>query len=365
MSTALPDPSRAYAVLIGVAAYRRMAELPAVINNLHALARLFTDSDVWGLPTDHCAVIADPPTVTAALDPIHDAAQSADSALLIYYAGHGLLDDTGELYLPLPDGNSERLHHAVRFGDIRRELIVTASRCPAKVVILDCCYSGRAGFMSGDDQLADQADVEGAYLMTATAETQQALAPVGAAHTGFTGALLDVLHRGVPDGPEVLDMETLYAQTAQDLKARGLPRPQRRSREAGHHIAIARNRAVTNRHHVTGAAPHNPAAALNRPESRTGPAMEIEGEPIQFTLAATTDARPPAQGRPMSTEADRPVGANSAAQGGPAGNRTQPSGTTVPVPGRPIGTRWEHGWNSHSRGTATSYGAGQGHCVVD
>lgn len=246
MTAWLPDPARSRAVLIGVSGYRRMPALPSVAANVHDLAAQLTDPAVWGLPPEHCTIVEDPADSSALLGAVHEAARAARDALLVYYAGHGLLDDAGELYLALPDGSRDRLPFAVRFAEVRREVVGTARRCRAKVVVLDCCFSGRAltGFMGLPGRLADQAAVDGAYLLTATAESVAALAPPGARHTAFTGALLETLREGVPGAPPILDMETLFGSVSRRLRARAHPAPQRRSRDDGHRIAIARNRAA-------------------------------------------------------------------------------------------------------------------------
>jgi hypothetical protein len=141
-------------------------------------------------------------------------------------------------------------HHlpgAVRYPEIRRELATTAACCPAKVVILDCCFSGAAAgtFMSPAEQLAQRAAIEGAYLMTATAATAVALAPAGARHTAFTGAILDTVRTGIPHAPPVLDMATLFTDVETTLRRRHQPIPQSFGRDAGHRIAIVRNRQHT------------------------------------------------------------------------------------------------------------------------
>jgi hypothetical protein len=231
----LPDPARSRAVLIGVSRYHRLPSIAAAGSDVTDLAALLRQPEVWGLPAGHCTVVENPRSAADLLDPIHDAAMVAEDALLVYFVGHGLLAENTELYLALPDGTQERLHHAVGFAEVRRQVVTTAAHCRAKVVILDCCFSGRAmsGFLSGTRQFADQTVVEGAYLLTATAETVPALAPPGERHTAFTGALLDTLRDGVPGGPELLDMDTLHARVTQDLRARDRPVPQRRSRNDG------------------------------------------------------------------------------------------------------------------------------------
>lgn len=241
----LPDPTRSRAVLIGVSEYTRMPAIPAAANNVAALSAMLTDPGRWGLPVEHCRVVVDPATAQDILDPIHEAAAAATDALVVYFAGHGLLDQ-GELELALVGGAADALHHAVRFAQVRREVVVTARRCRAKVVLLDCCFSGRAmaGFMAGSGPLADHAVIDGTYLMTATAETVLALAPPGSRYTAFTGALLRVLTDGVPGGPDPLDMDTLFHQVQSELRSRGQPIPQRRSRNDGNRIALVRNPAV-------------------------------------------------------------------------------------------------------------------------
>ncbi|MFI5495160.1 caspase domain-containing protein [Actinoplanes sp. NPDC051859] len=236
----------ARAVLIGVSDYRRMPALLSVAANLADLRGLLVDPEVGGLAPADCVVVADPESSSDLLGPVHEAAREATDLLIVYFAGHGLLDDAGELYLALPDGARDRLPFAVRFGDLRREVVSTARKARAKVVVLDCCYSGRAmtGFMGGSGRIADQAEVEGAFLMTATAETVAALAPRDARHTAFTGALIETLRDGVPGGPALLDLDTVFDAVEQRLRARARPIPQRRSRNAGHRVTIARNRAA-------------------------------------------------------------------------------------------------------------------------
>ncbi|MDT7797163.1 MAG: hypothetical protein QOI78_596, partial [Actinomycetota bacterium] len=160
------------------------------------------------------------------------------------FAGHGLLDNRSDLYLALPGAAEDRLHRSVRYDDIRREIVDTARACYGKVALLDCCFSGRAlqGGMSGSVDLADHARVDGTYLMTATAETKKALAPPGETYTAFTGALVDKLEHGVPDGDDLLDMETLFYHVRSDLQARHFPVPQQRTRNDGQAIALVRNR---------------------------------------------------------------------------------------------------------------------------
>jgi hypothetical protein len=97
--------------------------------------------------------------------------------------------------------------------------------------------------MSATEQVADQAVVDGTYLLTASAETRKALAPPGEPYTAFTGELIHTLAEGVPGGPALLDMETVYRRLHVRLTARSRPVPQQRNRNAGGAIALVRNAA--------------------------------------------------------------------------------------------------------------------------
>ncbi|MBQ1075655.1 caspase family protein [Micromonospora sp. C31] len=253
MST-LADPTRSWAVLIGAPHYKTLPEIPAVEQNLLTLRRLMTDPTVWGLPIEQCLI----PQVTGVPDPLESvmtalrtAADAATDTLFVYYAGHGLSDPLSDrLVLALPGGESMQFSYkALAYEQIRSALVNPALGISRRIVVLDCCYSALAldGEMGGDRRagtaLVDSAEVSGAYVLTACAETSVAMAPVGETYTAFTGELVDLLEYGIADGPELLDMSTLYRELQTRLVARKLPEPQQRSRNLAGDLAIACNRA--------------------------------------------------------------------------------------------------------------------------
>ncbi|MGW7595693.1 caspase, EACC1-associated type, partial [Streptomyces rubiginosohelvolus] len=80
-------------------------------------------------------------------------------------------------------------------------------------------------------------------LLASVPDTSFALAPPGETHTAFTGELLRLLREGVPGGPELLDLDTVYAQVYAALRAKGRPLPQKRDRNTAGGLALARNAA--------------------------------------------------------------------------------------------------------------------------
>ncbi|MFG2888633.1 ABC transporter substrate-binding protein [Streptomyces sp. NPDC048248] len=243
--TALSDPAASRALLIGVHRYDRLDELPAVERNLSGLKRAFMDEALWGLPEEHCIELPQPESAQAVLDTLHSVALQTTDTLVVYYAGHGLTDPySDELYLALPGSDQSRMYSALPYEWVRRAMLDPHIKARRKVVILDCCYSGRAllGGMSGADQVADRALIEGTCLMAAAAETRKALSPPGEEFTAFTGELITVLSEGIVDGPPLLDMHTLFRHLHTTLAAKSRPIPQQRNRNTGGLIALARNR---------------------------------------------------------------------------------------------------------------------------
>ncbi|MGP4052965.1 caspase family protein [Streptomyces sp. 2A115] len=251
--TALPDPSASRAVLIGTSRYTHSSldDLPAVASNLDALAGLLRSPDVWGLPAENCIVVSNPATVVEMIGPIARAAAETTDTLLVYYAGHGLVARlASELHLALTGSEQPNTSYtAVPFGLVREELAGT--RAERQVVVLDCCYSGRAlGRMAGGDSaeiVADEAVIEGTYLIAAASETKTAVSVPGERHTAFTAELLTVLRRGLAGKGPYLDLDTLYREIEASLRAKQRPLPQSRVRNTAGRLAF-RNRAFNDRH---------------------------------------------------------------------------------------------------------------------
>lgn len=269
--TILPDPAASQALLIGVHDYESMPALPAVERNLAGLTGAFTDPELWGLPPAHCVALSQPPSAQDVLDTLSRVALRATDTLVVYYAGHGLIDPySDELYLALPGSDPERLYSALPFEWVRRAVLDPRIGARHKVVMLDCCYSGRAllGGMSGTTQVADHALIDGTSLMAASARTRKALSPPGEEFTAFSGELITALTQGIADGPPLLDMQTLYRHLYTALAAKARPLPQQRNRNTGGLIALARNRA-----HPAHAAPRpQPSAEPSPPPAEPAPA---------------------------------------------------------------------------------------------
>lgn len=213
------------AVLVGVSQYDdvEFPDIPAALNNVAALAQLLTAPDGGGLAESHCSVLTNPDSPRVG-STVGSAAREADDVLLVYYTGHGIVDRRGQLYLALPGSSKEHPKwSSVPFSTLRDDLM--ASRARTRVLILDCCFSGRAfEAMSAPSTLVQgQIDVQGTYTIASSSRTEPSVAPDGHRHTAFTAALLSAAT------DPAITLDELYRKVDQILLRNGHPRPQRRS----------------------------------------------------------------------------------------------------------------------------------------
>ncbi|MGW6705219.1 caspase, EACC1-associated type [Streptomyces sp. NPDC054956] len=198
-----------------------------------------------GVRPDHLRTLLDPADAQTMARAVTEEAQRADTVLLVYFIGHGLLGPDGELYLAAT--STDRLtpgmagHQALSFSSLRQAL--EASRASSVVVVLDCCFSGRASLSGGPSLPAfTMTPAHGMYLM-GSAE-QLALALPGAAHTAFTGALIEVLTHGDPRGLHQLTLDSVFDGVFRVMSDRQGPLPRRQAGDRSGNLVIAPNPAV-------------------------------------------------------------------------------------------------------------------------
>ncbi|WP_328465163.1 caspase, EACC1-associated type [Streptomyces sp. NBC_00448] len=308
----LADPHRSYAVLVGAASYDHASldELPAVANNLGRLAELFTDATIWGLPQGNCVRLPQPESREEVLDAIHDAARKAEDTLLVYFAGHGLAHpDVNGLLLALPGTDPERVYTALDFDAVRGEVLSTR-RDVNRVVILDCCYGGRAfeGGMGGAGRavrMAEQTRIAGSYLLTASSATRQSQSPPGETYTAFTGELIRLLESGLPDAGELIEATHVYEHLYGELRAKGRPLPQQRLSNTGRTLVFARNRHLAENTPVD--AQEQGTSPSKTPDVASGPARTPRELVQEVARSRTADGAAAADALLREWAARRPV----------------------------------------------------------
>lgn len=137
----------------------------------------------------------------------------ADIALL-YFAGHGLINEGGEGYIVAQDGKKGA------WGPSMSEILSLANQAQARikstVVILDCCHSGNMGDVSSLGA-GDKVSVIGNGMTILTACDRSEGAAEYNGHGLFTGILIDSLGGSAADICGRITSASVYAQVDQIL----------------------------------------------------------------------------------------------------------------------------------------------------
>lgn len=223
-----PDSAHSRIVLVGTSDYEQSNELPnlpAVRANLSGLEAVLTDPDGGVFTFDSCTIVDSPDSPGSLMRRLSRAAGEAEDVLLVYYAGHGVLGWNGDLHLCVRETDQNQVSGtAVPFDWIRQTIQNSTAR--VRILILDCCFSGRAvGAMSSNSAALEQINVAGTYVLTSTEANKISHAIPGERYTAFTGELIRLLDgRDSPPNSE-FTLEALYPRLSAAMSRRGLPRP--------------------------------------------------------------------------------------------------------------------------------------------
>ncbi|MFD7656628.1 hypothetical protein ACFV4N_21875 [Actinosynnema sp. NPDC059797] len=201
---------------------------------------------VCGMPPERVRLLPDPESPVDVARAVAEEAAATATTLLVHYVGHGLWGPGGQLYLATT--HTDDLvpglagYQAYPFAELRQAL--SSARATSVVVLLDCCFSGRAHVPAPSlDRVFDTPPVHGFYLL-GSAE-QLASAPTREEHTAFTGELIRLLDDGDPRAGAVLTLDDAHHHLFRAMRARGAPLPRRQEGGRSGQLVLAPNAAFT------------------------------------------------------------------------------------------------------------------------
>ena len=211
--------SRKLALIIGNSDYEepKLAKLVKPGRDAQGLADILLAPDIGGF--DEVKLLVDEPEAALRRAITRFFAQKQrDDLLLLYFSGHGVLDDQGLLYFAAHDTEYDALSAtAIPASFVRQEMDRSYSR--RQVLILDCCNSGsfgRGGSKGVGESVGTAAVFEvtgyGRAVLTATDSIQYAWENnefVGKAeYSVFTQFLIEGLKTGAADNKGDADGQT-------------------------------------------------------------------------------------------------------------------------------------------------------------
>ena len=220
-------------VLVGSGAYvagSRLGAVPAVARTVADVGRCLIERA--GLDAAHLTTVVDPKDPQEFGTALVRAADQAEDVLVVYYVGHGLISPRGELHLAtrstvdLTQGIAS--HQALPYSTVND--VLSTCRAPLVLIVLDCCFSGRAqsAGRSGLDEVFAAAQ-QGSYVLAAAGRDEAAWAPEAQRHTAFSGALITVLAGGDPAAGPYLSVDGLYRSLSRALTKQGFAAPRRQA----------------------------------------------------------------------------------------------------------------------------------------
>jgi hypothetical protein len=213
-------------VLVGWSNYGRpdLADLPAVGNNLMALAATFDDGRFSTVPPECVAILADPTRPHDTGIELTAAASEASDLLLVYLAGHLELGPAGEPQFPLAAGPNDPRPGVLGLSWVAHCLAQSSAR--HKILILDahllCAIDDVGAFGQILVGLCEQ--IPGVSTWIYGSADLDLYSQPAFTSTAMTGALLESVHRGEQREPE-LDLVRLHEYTAHVMRRNLMPTP--------------------------------------------------------------------------------------------------------------------------------------------
>jgi hypothetical protein len=286
------DWTRSKAVLIGTSRYTELPQVPAARNSLRRMRALLA-SPSCGWPKDRIVEFADLRRPGNLPDVLARHFAEASDIALFYFVGHGLLDSRDQLCLAMSETSPERHRRpttSLTFEAVRHAL--QESDAERKIVILDCCFAGRAvtahGTMSGPESVTDLVRGTGGYLLVAAREFETAWfeedSDTGQPYTYFTKHFTHIVENGIPGEGPGLTLDAIFRRLRRDIAADSRQTPDKISRDTMNDFVFARNVAYLQPSTLSAAA----GAAPLPPPARTGPRWWPIGGMVAVLIAGLT-----------------------------------------------------------------------------
>jgi ubiquinone/menaquinone biosynthesis C-methylase UbiE len=227
----MPDYKRA--ILVGNSKFASLPALRCPEEDVEAMKQVLTDENIcWFSPVSALLDAPHNEIFTRINEVLRDA--DKEDLVLIYYSGHGLLDNRGRLYLAANNTDPSLLHAtAVSVSAIRDCL--SQSRCQRFVLILDCCYAGAAtadfrrnnSGISTDFASGETVEGIGEFVMSASNAIQRAEEKQSDSLSLFTKHIVEGLSNSSADtdGDGVVCLDELYSYVKDRLAGEGRQEP--------------------------------------------------------------------------------------------------------------------------------------------
>lgn len=195
------------ALLIGVNEYEPgLSPLPAAVKDIEALRRVLQDPEMGDFNELKSLINPDPLTMQYEIEALFSE-RTREDLILLYFSGHGIKDDAGNLYFATRATKKNSKGELVRSTAVPANFIhevMKRSRAKRQVIILDCCFSGAFDpilFSKNDDSidLQGQLGSEGRVVLASSSSTQYSFEQQDVELSVYTRYLVEGIETGAGD----------------------------------------------------------------------------------------------------------------------------------------------------------------------
>jgi branched-chain amino acid transport system substrate-binding protein len=235
---------RKYALLIGVSEYSEwLKPLPSVVSELKDLEKVLSNPDIGNFSEVEKLSNPDFSSMSISIENFFSK-KNRDDLLLLYFSGHGITDENGNLYLAARGTLKNQDGELIKATTVESRTIqrcMNESSSKQQVLVLDCCFSG--AFAQGlSAKNAGKINIhqlggEGRAVLTSSTSIEYSYEGV------YTHFIIEGLETGVADQDQdgVISVDELHEYAKGKVKESGQPMtPQIYAIKEGYKIALAK-----------------------------------------------------------------------------------------------------------------------------
>jgi Caspase domain len=226
------DAENSTALLIGGDGhpfYPELEPLPEARNSVLALAACLADRKLVGFGNVIPIIDQGYPQVVEMLyqhcEFLREREKARNDCLLVYFAGHGLIDDDDTALLLATRSTHWKYPHDSALSVASLKRMMASCKVGVSILMLDCCYAAKAVNERFPDNALKSLDSVARYVVCSSGPRQRSRVPANGQYTGFTGELLAAMKEGLKDRGATVPFSALIMTTAKRCVDLGLPEP--------------------------------------------------------------------------------------------------------------------------------------------